>query len=64
MGRTIALATLVAGTLDILFAIMPDRLIRPRSAGMLRFVASGPFPGRDRHGDGAAPSSACSSISP
>jgi hypothetical protein len=44
MGRTIAWATLVAGTLDILFAAILS-LIRDRApADMLRFVASGPFP--------------------
>ena len=44
MGRTIAWATLVAGTLDILFAAILS-LVRDREpADMLRFVASGPFP--------------------
>ena len=44
MGRTIAWATLAAGTLDILFAAILS-LIRGRApADMLRFVASGPFP--------------------
>lgn len=43
MGRTIVWATLVAGTLDILFAVILS-LIRGRDpADMLRFVASGPF---------------------
>jgi hypothetical protein len=44
MGRTIAKATLVAGTLDILFATLLS-IVRDRApADMLRFVASGPFP--------------------
>ena len=45
MGRTIAWATLVAGTLDILFAAILS-LVRGREpADMLRSVASGPLPG-------------------
>jgi len=44
MRRTIIWATLVAGTLDIVFAAILS-LIRDRApADMLRFVASGPFP--------------------
>jgi len=43
MGRTIAWATLAAGTFDILFAAILS-LVRDREpADMLRFVASGPF---------------------
>jgi uncharacterized membrane protein YagU involved in acid resistance len=44
MGRTIALATLVAGTLDIVFATILTLLYRREPAAMLRTVASGPFP--------------------
>jgi hypothetical protein len=44
MGRTIAKASLGAGTLDILFATILT-VVRDRApADMLRFVASGPFP--------------------
>ena len=44
MGRTIALATLVAGTLDILFAMILTVLFGREIANMLRYVGSGPFP--------------------
>ena len=45
VGARIAIATLVAGTLDI-FAAVSLTLIYGRSpAGMLRYVASGPFLG-------------------
>ena len=44
MGRTIAWATLAAGTLDILFAAILSLLRGREPADMLRFVASGPFP--------------------
>ena len=44
MGRTIALAALVAGTLDIAFATILSLLYGREPANMLRFVASGPFP--------------------
>lgn len=44
MGRTIAIATLVAGTLDILFAICLSAYFGRGPMNMLRFVASGPFP--------------------
>lgn len=44
MGRTIALATLVAGTLDILFAIGLSVFSGRDPMNMLRFIASGPFP--------------------
>ena len=44
MGRTIALGTLVAGTLDILFAVILSLLFGREPAAMLRYVASGPFP--------------------
>lgn len=44
MARTIALATLIAGTLDILFAIILTLIYGRDPAGMLRYVGSGPFP--------------------
>jgi hypothetical protein len=44
MLRSIALATAVAGTLDILFAVILTLLYGRDPANMLRFVASGPFP--------------------
>lgn len=44
MGRTIFWATLVAGTLDILFAAILTLLRGGEPANMLRTVASGPFP--------------------
>ena len=44
MGRTIAIATLVAGTLDILFATFLSLYFGRDPMGMLRYVASGPFP--------------------
>ena len=44
MGRTIAIATLVAGTLDILFAMILTLIYGREIPGMLRYVASGPFP--------------------
>ena len=44
MTRTIALATLVAGTLDIVFAMMLSLIFGREIPDMLRFVASGPFP--------------------
>ena len=44
MRRTIAMATLVAGTLDILFAILLSLYFGRDPMSMLRYVASGPFP--------------------
>jgi len=44
MGRTIAMATLVAGALDILFAICLSLYFGRDPMDMLRYVASGPFP--------------------
>lgn len=43
MLRTIAWATLVAGTLDILVAIIDVTVSGGSVAGMLRSIASGPF---------------------
>ena len=45
MGSTIAWATLVAGTLDIIFAAILSLVRGGEPANMLRSVASGPFPG-------------------
>lgn len=45
MIRKIALATLVAGTLDIAMAAMDTASKGQPVTGMLRSVASGPFPG-------------------
>jgi hypothetical protein len=44
MARTIVLATLVAGALDILFAICLTFYFGREPMAMLRYVASGPFP--------------------
>ncbi|MEO6582610.1 MAG: hypothetical protein ABIN68_07390 [Sphingomicrobium sp.] len=44
MGRTITIATLVAGTLDILFAMILTLVFGRHIPAMLRTVVSGPFP--------------------
>jgi hypothetical protein len=44
MTRTIAAATLVAGTLDILFAMILTLWYGREIGGMLRYVGSGPIP--------------------
>lgn len=44
MLKPIALATLVAGTLDILFATILTLYFGREPGNMLRYVASGPFP--------------------
>lgn len=44
MARTIAVATLIAGALDILYAALLSIIYGRGPASMLRFVASGPFP--------------------
>lgn len=44
MVKPIALATLVSGTLDILFAMVLTVSFGREIGNMLRFVASGPFP--------------------
>jgi hypothetical protein len=44
IARPIVLATLVSGTLDILFAIILTVAFGRQIPNMLRFVASGPFP--------------------
>lgn len=45
MNRTIAMATLAAGTLDILYAMMLTVIFGRDIGNMLRFVGSGPYPG-------------------
>jgi uncharacterized membrane protein YagU involved in acid resistance len=44
MTRALVWATLVAGTLDILYAAIMSSIYGNGPAAMLRFVASGPFP--------------------
>jgi hypothetical protein len=44
MLKPIAIATAIAGTLDILFAMMLTVAFGRQVDGMLRYVASGPFP--------------------
>ena len=44
IAKPIALATLVSGTLDILFAMILTVAFGRQIPNMLRFVASGPFP--------------------
>ncbi len=44
MARAFIWATLVAGTLDILYAALLSMIFGRGPATMLRFVASGPFP--------------------
>lgn len=53
-GRTIAAATAVSGTLDILFAMILTLLFGRNIGNMLRYVASGPFPGATEWGTGGA----------
>jgi hypothetical protein len=55
MFRTIAWATLVAGTLDILMAVVDTLLSGGSVAGMLASVASGPFGDGIRDSAAAAP---------
>ena len=54
MIRSIALATAVAGTLDILFAMILTVWFGREIPNMLRFVASGPFPNADEWGAAGA----------
>src|SRR4051794_27360765 len=54
MFKPFALATLVAGTLDILLAVVLTLLRAKNPADMLRFVASGPFPAAAEWGSGGA----------
>ena len=55
MIRTVALATFIAGTLDITMAAVDATMKGGNATGMLRSVASGPFPGA---GDWGAPGAA------
>jgi hypothetical protein len=52
--KTIALSTLVSGTLDILFAMILTVEFGRHIPDMLRFVASGPFPSATEMGGGGA----------
>lgn len=52
--RKIAAATLVAGTLDILAAIALTLWFGRQVPGMLRYVASGPFPAANEWGASGA----------
>jgi hypothetical protein len=54
MIRPIALATAVAGSLDILFAMILTVIFGREIGNMLRFVASGPFPAAKDWGTGGA----------
>jgi hypothetical protein len=54
MYRPIALATVVSGTLDILFAMILTVSFGREIPKMLRFVASGPFPGATEWGPAGA----------
>ncbi len=53
-ARPILLATLVAGTLDILAAVGLTLYYGRKVPDMLRYVASGPFPGATEWGDAGA----------
>ena len=55
MIRTVAVATFIAGTLDITMAAVDATVKGGDASGMLRSVASGPFPGA---GDWGAPGAA------
>jgi hypothetical protein len=50
----IVTATLIAGTIDIIWAAGNTALAGGQVAGMLRTVASGPFPGAGKWGMGGA----------
>jgi hypothetical protein len=54
MLKPIAIATAIAGTLDILWAIILTLWFGRDPGTMLRFVASGPFPGATELGAGGA----------
>ena len=54
MGRPIAIATLISGALDILFAMILTVLYGREIGNMLRFVASGPFPAATEMGTGGS----------
>jgi hypothetical protein len=52
--KTILVATLISGTLDILFAMILTVAFGREIPNMLRFVASGPFPAATEWGAGGA----------
>jgi hypothetical protein len=54
MLRPIALAAAVAGSLDILFAMILTLLNGRQIGNMLRYLASGPFPGAKEWGGAGA----------
>lgn len=54
LARPIALATLIAGTLDILAAVSLTLIYGREPTNMLRYVASGPFPPATGWGAGGA----------
>jgi hypothetical protein len=54
IGKRIGVATAVAGTLDILAAIGLTLYFGRLVPNMLRYVASGPFPGAKEMGDAGA----------
>lgn len=54
MLRPIAIATAISGTLDILFAMVLTLAFGREIPNMLRFVASGPFPGATGMGNAGA----------
>ena len=54
MLKPIALATLISGTLDILFAMILTLAFGRAIPGMLRYVASGPFPTATEMGNAGA----------
>lgn len=55
MGRATAFATMISGSLDILFAMLLTVAYAQRTIpDMLRFVASGPFPSATAMGTGGA----------
>ena len=54
MLKPIVIATAVAGTLDILFAMILTVFFGREIGGMLRYVASGPFPQAIEMGVGGA----------
>ena len=54
MFRPTAIATLISGSLDILFAMLLTVLFGREIGNMLRYVASGPFPSATEMGTGGA----------
>ena len=54
MLKPIAIATAVAGTLDIVFAMILTIFFGREIGGMLRYVGSGPFPQATEMGAGGA----------